>query len=79
VRHPIRVGAVNTDKNQYDLTVEDVVALAADDTHDEARVGALLRRVINSADEIERALIPGQDAAMEAFTPQLQEEFRDGR
>ncbi len=79
LQRPIRIGAVITDNNQYDLTLEDIVALAVDETHDKARVGALLRRVIKRADEIERALIPGQDAAMEAFTPQLQKEFRDGR
>lgn len=76
---PARVGMAISRDGKYDLTVEDVVPLGLDDSSDSARVGQLLQRVIRQADALEHLLMPGADASLNEFTPQLETEFRDGR
>jgi hypothetical protein len=79
-RLPSRIGAILTrEERRYDLTVEDDVLLGAPE-HDVTRVGALIRRVAEQADRMEREHFEdGRDAALAAFEDDLREEGTDGR
>lgn len=68
---PVRIGAVRDDRfDSYDFTVESDVLLGHK-RHDEARVGALLRRVIEAADRIEHELLE-RDEPIATFRDDLE-------
>ena len=73
--HPSRVGAIPTKYIQsYDLTVEDDVLLGTKE-HDAARVAALVRRVTEQADQMERETFGAdRDAHLQQFEQQLAED-----
>jgi hypothetical protein len=73
-----RVGAILTrEVRSYDLTVEDDVLLGASE-HDAVRVGLLVRRVAQQADQMEREHFEdGRDAPLEAFDADLRDEGGD--
>jgi hypothetical protein len=78
--HSVRIGAVSLlDQGTFDLTVQDDVLLADDQTTDSARVAMLVWRVAIAADELEQRCLPGHDEALRAFREQLEEEARHGR
>ncbi len=70
-----RVGAILTrEERSYDLTVEDDVLLGAAG-HDAVRVGLLVRRVVEQADQMEREQFDGaRDAPLDEFEADLREE-----
>ena len=71
---PIRLGAVrNREDGSYNLTVQEDVLLA-DRAHDAARVNALLKRVAEQADRLERIHLPDADRALEVFADDLSQE-----
>lgn len=74
---PVRIGAAPSRKEQqYNLTVEDVVLLAAPE-HDAARVGALIARVARRADALERVHLPDKDQPLHVFRKDLLREGAD--
>lgn len=69
------VAAISSDRDQrYDLTVEASVLLPELALADLDRVRALIERVLDAADAAERALLPGKDAPLAEFEPQLEQE-----
>jgi len=74
-RLPSRIGAILTKAElRYDLTVEDDVLLGSAE-HDMARVGALVRRITEQADQMEREHFDdGRDAELDAFEHDLRKE-----
>lgn len=74
-----KIGAFQTDEQRsYDLTVEGEVLLAATAASDAARVGRLLRRVTEQADEIEREHLGGAvDGKLAEFREDLLKEAGD--
>lgn len=79
-RVQMRVGAVLTeDVSSYDLTVEDDVLLGVDAIADVVRVGALIRRVVGHADQLEQERLPGADEPLPTFRGDLSQEATDGR
>jgi hypothetical protein len=71
---PIRLGVVrNRDEGSYNLTVQEDVLLA-DRVHDAARVNALLKRVAEQADRLERIHLPDADRALDVFADDLSQE-----
>ena len=76
-RH-VRLGAIlGKDDAQYDLTVEDDVLLG-DLSEDSARVGALLRRVLEQSDILEQIHLPLLDQRLTAFESDLKREGEAG-
>lgn len=74
-RRPIRLGVVvSEDGSSYTLTVEEDVLVPEKDAHDAERVAALIRRVVEHADALEEALLPGRDEPMETFRSDLVKE-----
>ena len=59
------------------VTVEDDVLLAAPN-HDEVRVGAMVRRVVERADELERLLLPDRDSGVKELLEAREEHARAG-
>ena len=75
----VRIGAiVEPETASYDLTIEEDVLLAADASHDVARMEALLRRVLWQADKFEQEFFDF-DHALEAFRDDMARESTDGR
>ncbi len=74
-RIPSHIGAILTkEERTYDLTVEDDVLLGAPE-QDLARIGLLLRRVVEHADFMEREHFQdGRDEALSAFEEELRRE-----
>lgn len=71
---PMRVGAVReSEDGSYNLTVQEDVLLA-DRTHDIARVSALLERIAEQADRLERTHLPGEDRKLHQFAHDLRQE-----
>jgi hypothetical protein len=76
-RH-VRIGAIRTEEERtYDLTVEDDVLVQGTEGVDTARVAWLTRRVTVAADDLEQALLPGQDRPLADFKEDLSKEGRD--
>jgi hypothetical protein len=70
----IRIGAIQMEDSQtYNLTVEGDVILGTDPVHDSTRVGLMIRRVVTSADKLERDLLR-LDEPMPTFRKDLKEE-----
>lgn len=79
-RRSIRLGAVRTDQVQsYDMTVEDDVLLGDVAVADTQRVSALVRRVVEGADSMERKHLEGRDEPLASFRADLDREAIDGR
>ena len=75
MRH-VRLGAIiGRDDASYDLTVEEDVLLEKPQ-HDVARVGLLLRRVADQADELEQIHLPSLDQPLDVFETDLEKEGR---
>lgn len=75
----VRVGAiVDAEHASYDATAEDAVLLGERGS-DAERVGQMLRRVVDSADRLERQHLPTQDGTLEQFHEELALEGRRGR
>jgi hypothetical protein len=73
-RRRVRIGAIlGQDESSYDLTVEDDVLLGAP-AFDQARVGALLRHVAESADVLEQVHLEGLDQPFSTFASDLKRE-----
>lgn len=74
-----RLGVILTrEERSYDLTVEDDVLLAGPE-HDARRVGLLVHRVAEQADQMERDHFEdAQDAALDVFEAELRDEVDDG-
>ena len=73
----VRIGAIRTeDKRTYDLTIEDDVLVQSVEAVDTSRVAWLTNRVTVAADDLERALLPGQDHPLEVFKEDLAKEGR---
>ncbi len=74
-----RVGAILTKQERsYDLTVEDDVLLVAP-KHDAVRVGLLVRRVTEQADQMEQDHFgDGRDAPIDEFASDLRKDGVDG-
>ncbi|MFI7280122.1 helicase-related protein [Micromonospora chersina] len=73
-----RLGAVRTRGGSYDITIEEDVLLT-DRRRDRARVGALLRRVTNLADDAERQYLPDRDRPLTDFRTELEQDVRHTR
>lgn len=67
-----RLVAVLTEQERtYDLTVEEDVLLGSNVADDAARVGLLLRRVVEQADLLEQDQLPGLDQELRKFREDL--------
>lgn len=70
-----RLGAVLTEREStYDLTVEEDVLLGANLADDPVRLGLMLRRVAEEADQLEQQRLPGLDQPLQAFRSNLTQE-----
>jgi hypothetical protein len=75
----IGVGAIEVrERDQFDLTTEASVLLRMEPTHDAPRVKLLIEAVLEAADGLERALLPGNDAPLGEFDRQLSSEVTHG-
>lgn len=70
---PVRVGMVQGENRSYDLTVENDVLLG-DESSDRARIGMLIQRVVQQADELEQLHLEGIDQEMAEFRSDLEKE-----
>ena len=79
-RPTLRIGLIETEEQRtYDLTVESDVLLAESSAQDAHRLGLLLARVLQQADELEHVLRPDDDAPLPRFREDLEGETRHER
>ena len=64
---------MDRDEGSYNLTVQEDVLLAGPE-HDAARASALLGRVAEEADRLERIHLPGEDRSLDVFREELLQE-----
>jgi superfamily II DNA or RNA helicase len=74
----IGLGFAEPRLGSYDITVEEDVLLLKE-RHDAVRVATLVRRVIETADELELKYLPEKDRVLHDFRPDLDQERRHGR
>lgn len=76
-RLPVRLGAIRGDEQSYNLTVENDVLLGTEAT-DAARVGLLIQRVVEHADQLEHDHLDGADQPLKSFRTDLEKEQTHG-